>query len=278
MHTKNSDIIFAVGTLFLGGIIGALIENQINSGVKASYLAILVLSITLFVVIAIIKSSLTDQVTNEKNTLQAIKNIDKSLGLKVAYQELKKIGQGAGDNEDLLANLMRNADFEILEIGRGEVHEREENPDLAAPAIRQEYYDSIIKRVETQVAKGTRFVYKRIYQTPLAGGNLHSLGDKIFVNHCKQMLMLNKDNGIQAYVKRTRLTFPIAFLIIDRQHLVISIDAFHHKENSIQRYMKGELIISDPKQELIKVFLTEWEQIENSPYTQTISLDEFNVG
>ncbi len=275
MQKKWSGIVFAIGSFLLGSIIGALTENQLNSGVNPAYLAILVLSIALFTIIVIVKTSISEQMEREQNTITAIQNIEKRFGLKVTYQELKKVGQGAGDEDDKLATLMRNANFEILEIGLSDVHDHKDNPDLAVSEIRQRYYDSIIERVETQISKGAKFTYKRICQFPRSGRTLRTLKDTIFVEHCKKMVSLNHNKGIQSYVKRSRVSLPIAFIIIDRQHLVVSIDTFRYKGGNNERFMKGELIISDPQQELISVFMNEFDTVENSPNTHTVSLDEF---
>ena len=116
---------------------------------------------------------------------------------------------------------------------------------------------------------------KRIIQFPHVDGTFRSLGDNVYVDHCKKMVLFNREKGLRSYVKRTLITFPICFMIIDRQYLVISIDEIRHVENTSARHFKGEIIICDPQQELISVFLSEWEKIENSPYTKTISIEEF---
>lgn len=276
MRVKMTETVFAISTFLLGGVIGAIVENQLNGGINAAYLAILVLAIALFSVTLMTKSSLASQETHDINTLSAIQDVANRLGLKVSYQELKKIGVRPEDQEDILAKLMREADHEILEVGRSEVHNSKENPDLAPSDVRQAYYDSILKRVESQVAKGISFTYKRICQFPQSGGSFRSLKDEIFINHCQQMILLNNAHkNTQVYVKRTRLVFPISFLIIDRLYLIISVDAFRHYGNTNERYMKGEIHVYDPQQELIKVFLHEWERIENAPDTQTLTEGDF---
>jgi hypothetical protein len=275
MQSRKIQTLISVGSFLLGGVIGAIVQNQLDSGINAAYLVVLVLTITLFIIITMMASSLTDQQISNRDVQSSIQDITNRLGLKVLYQELKKIGKGPDSPEDLLAKLMREAHTEILDVGRGDVHESKVNPDLAPSDVRQAYYDSIIKRVEQQAERGVNFVYKRICQFPQAGGSFRSLSDDIFVNHCKQMILLNNSKNIEAYVKRTRLMFPIAFIIIDRQYLIISVDAFHHKGNTNERYMKGEIVIYDPQQELIKVFLNEWNRIENAPHTQTVTIDDF---
>lgn len=275
MQKKWSDVAFAIGSFLLGSIIGALTENQLNSGINPAYLIILVLSIALFVIIVMIKTSISEQIERVQQTITAIQHIEKRFGLDVSYQELIKIGHGAGDEDDKLAILMRNANFEILEIGLSDVHDHKTPPDLAASEIRQKYYDSIIERVETQTTKGAKFTYKRICQFPRSGRTLRTLKDTIFVEHCKKMVLLNQNKGIQSYVKRSRVSLPIAFIIIDRQHLIVSIDTYHHTGSNNERYMKGELIISDPQKELVSIFMNEFDTIENSPNTHTVSLDEF---
>ena len=82
------------------------------------------------------------------------------------------------------------------------------------------------------------------------------------------MALFNREKGLISYVKRTLITFPICFIIIDRQYLVISVDEIRHDESTSEQHLKGEIIICDPQQELKSVFLSEWEKIENSPYTQ----------
>lgn len=275
MRSRVTEIIFGIGSFFLGGIIGAIIENELTSGFNAAYFAVLILAITLFTVTVIALSASKDQVAHNRKLLHSFAGIEKRLGLKVSYQELKDIGKKNADHDDLLARLMREANYEILEVSRSEVHQPKINPDLPPSEIRLEYYDSIIKRVETQSAKGIDFVYKRIIQFPQANGTFCSLSDNTYVDHCKKMVILQQSKGVRAYVKRTLVISPTSFLIIDRQNLIITLDAIRHLDGVSEQHQKAELIIYDPQQELIQVFLREWDRIENSPYTQTATIDEF---
>jgi len=276
MRSRMIEIVFGTGSFLLGGIIGAIIENELNSGFNAAYFVVLILAIALFTVMVIALSTSKNQVAHSHEVLNSLAGIEKRLGLKVSYQELKDIAQKKPDHDDFLERLMRGANFEILEVSRSEVHQPKVNPDLPPQVMRQEYYDSIINRVETQAAKGIDFLYKRIIQFPYVDGAISSLSDNIYVDHCKKMVMLQRSKGIRAYVKRTLVSFPTSFLIIDRQNLIITLDAIRHVNGNEEQYQKAELLIYDPQQELIQIFLREWDRIENSPYTQSVTYNEFN--
>jgi hypothetical protein len=268
-----AETAFGIGSFLLGGIIGAITEHELSSGISAAYFAVLVLAVALFAIIVMVLSFAKEQDVRDRDVLSALVSIEKRLGLKVSYQQLKDIADGTRD--DILPPLVREANFEILEVNRSDVHEPEVNPDLAVPDLRQKYFDSILKRVETQWAKTGAFTYKRIIQFPQTTGRIRSLGDRIYVDHCKRMVILQQSKGIHCYVKRTLMAFPTSFLIVDRQYLVLALDSICHREGTSQEHQKSEIIISDPQQELVRVFLQEWDKIENSQHTQTVAMDEF---
>lgn len=275
MESALTKTTFSVSSLILGGVIGALINNLSDTGFTPVPFLLLILAVVAFAVISLFASSLKEQKNHQKSVLSTVASLEKRLGLKVSYQELKNIG-GKTIEEDILAKLMREAEIEILEVSRSEVHEPKVNVDLGPPELRREYYDSIIKQVENQNMKGVDFNYKRIIQFPLINGNLTSLGDDVYIDHCKKMILLNQSKGIGTYIKRTLLTSPTSFLIIDRKYLIITLDRINYNNSKMEQHQKAEIIIFDPQQELINVFLKEWDTIENSPYTQTIRLDDFN--
>jgi hypothetical protein len=274
MRGRLKDITVGAVVLLLGAIVGAIVEKELNGGFSASLLAVLVLCLAVIAAVTLAVWSSDDLARRIQNVLRSTTAIEKRLGLEVTYQDLRDIGDPKKPAEDILAGIIRQAKMEILEVTRSDVHTQAHNADLPPSPLRKAYYDSILERVRTQSATGVEFSYKQIIQFSDGAMDLHLLGDSIFVDHCRGMLALQAHEGTHTYVKKTSLTFPTAFLLIDREYLVLTIDSVRTTNSKIETHQKAEIVIKDPQQELIKVFLKEWEKIENSPATRAVSASD----
>ncbi len=277
MFERTREIAVGLGTLIIGAIIGVIIEDGINRGFSNSALALLVLCVALFAGTAIWAASAKEQSQRMGTVAQSLRDVEKRLGLQVTLQELRVIGDPGVHQEDHLLSLVKEAEFEILEVNRSAAHEPPQNPEIRREAIklRKEYYETILKRVAVQGAKKGSFTYKRIEQFDTEQGRLSSLQDAVYVDHLRRMMELQRDTRLNIYVKKALLAFPISFMMLDREYLVITFDGVSHVNGEIRFFQKSELIIKDPQRELINVFLREWDRIENSPTTRTANFTDF---
>jgi len=175
MYNKIAQIVFGISSFVIGGLLGAIIQNQIDAGINPLYLIVFVLAISIFAIIFLVFSFLSDEIRRDERLVDSITLLQEQIGLKVYYQELHEVHRKGANQEDILARIMKEAENEVLELGHSEVHDRPVNPDLAPSAVRQIYYDSILQRVEKQSDKGVPFVYKRIIQFPEENSSIVSL-------------------------------------------------------------------------------------------------------
>jgi len=273
IQLEFAEIFYGVGSLLIGGLIGAIIENQLSSGVDPKYLAVLGLGIILAVILIIVFSYWKRQDEHNSNIIEILKTVKNAVGIDVEYQNLKSLG--SKDIIDRAKYIMSSAEIEILEITLIDPFLYDINPDLPSQDLRRNYYQSIVNHLHERKSQNNTIVYKRICQFPKEM-NFDTLRDKIFIAHCKDLAELNRKSGYQCYLKKTLISSPISYSIIDRKYLILSVDEFRQKGEIIVRIPKGELIIYDPQRQIIDVFLSEWRRIENSHHTQTLTIDEFN--
>jgi hypothetical protein len=143
--------------------------------------------------------------------------------------------------------------------------------------LRIKHYDALLKQVVDQSVRNTQFIYKRICQFNPPESTFQDIDDQVFIKHCRAMLAIKESEGKRVYLKRTALAYPLTFLIVDRSHIVLHITGVRRVNNRSESYLKGEIIIHDPQQELIEVFLAEWELLDNANSTIAIDSKELDV-
>lgn len=269
----TSEIIAGLVSLLLGGVVGAIIQDQLTNQIKWEYLTIGILSMTFIAIIALIRTSIHHQAIRYSELLKALKNIDEAVGLTVNYQDLKAIGKT--DQIDYAKQLLQKAQERVLVLDRADPFIKSINPDLPGQELRRQYYSSILSHVREQADRGNKMLYIRICQFDKQV-KFKSLKDRIFVDHCKEMILLSQ-KYYRVHIKQTILKSPMSFIIIDQNYLIVSIDRIGYQNGKPEHHSTGELIIYDPQQRLVKVFEDEWHRIEHSPQTAEVTLDDFST-
>ena len=164
---------------------------------------------------------------------------------------------------------MVNAQSEILILDYNDIQVKRDDYSINEK-LREEYFDQLLRKVEEQTNKGTPFIYKRICQFNPPTNSFQILDDPIFINHCLKMTTSESNKGHRVYLKRTAVFYPMTFKIIDRKYLILHITGVNRQGKKLLPFLKGELIIYDPQQELIDVFLKAWEHVENAPETVSV--------
>lgn len=203
--------------------------------------------------------------------LESIETLRRQVGLHVAIQLLQQVNELQSVNDDLVIQAVQRAKTEILVLdllsSTGVRPDIEMRKDLMV-----NHLDSILTRVRESVPG---ISYRRICQVdaidsknvlPFAG-----VQDSAFIEHCVEMCRM-KAEGQQVVLRVTRKTYPYKFVIIDHEILVLQLHHLGDDTDSDEQRIWCELIIADPKQELMPAFLKMWQSIEDDPETRTISL------
>jgi len=205
--------------------------------------------------------------------LESIETLRRQVGLHVAIQLLQQVNELKSAQEDLVIQAVEQAKSEILVLdllsSSGVRPDIEMRKDLMV-----NHLDTILRRVRESVPG---ISYRRICQVdgvdsknvlPFAG-----VQDNAFIEHCVQMCHM-RAAGKEVVLRVTRKTYPYKFVIIDQETLVLQLHHLEDDKKGEEQRIWCELIIADPKQELMPVFLRMWRSIEDDPETRTISLQQ----
>lgn len=265
-----NEIAYAISSLVLGALLGAVIENRLSSGFKPIDIALIALLLALAAILVFLYTYFRrDQITidfMEKH----LKRMESRIGLHVSYQDISVV---SGTKQDLLVDIVNNAQTEILVLEVEDQYLFPKKGHVTSEAATA-YFRVLLDRVDEQTSKGVPFVYKRMVQFREPETKFSDLRGDAYLDHCREIARRAPLVNNRVYLKRTRYTNPVAFKLIDREYLVLHIAGVDQLTEQKANYLKGEIIIHDPRKELIQIFLREWDAIENSSYTRTISESE----
>ena len=183
----------------------------------------------------------------EKRLAEAVERIrtELALALSVRFQRISDLNDDANNaGEDYLTQLMRNAKKSvwIVDLISDGKHV---NDVRLKKELRQAYYDTLIRKADTN----PDFEYTRICQFPDAVMTFASLADDVFVDHCRQMQ--KRKNHKFSLKRTTRVLYPTTFGIVDGESIYLDLAP---SPDATDAHLRGELIIEDHKQEIIKPF------------------------
>jgi hypothetical protein len=111
--------------------------------------------------------------------------------------------------------------------------------------------------------------YTRICQVDDVEAPFANAKTQAMIDHCRTMYELKARKEADTVVKVSRKKFPYKFIVIDRESIVLQLE--NVEENNDDMLIWGELLITDPRKELIDVFLQLWKDIDNDPSTKSVS-------
>jgi hypothetical protein len=201
---------------------------------------------------------------NRTDILSALDAFSRDLNLQVRCQMLAQVNEYTSPTQDMVVQAFREARQEILVLDQ--LSARGARPDAN---MRREvmawHLDAI---VDTVRSRGIR--YRRYCQTddpdqpfgPIEDGAAPGT-DSPFAAHCLDMCDL-KAQSKDVSLRAAPHVFPYKFVIVDKSVLILQLQELHD-ENAGTDTMRTicELVIHDPRQELIGHFLQMWRRIES---------------
>jgi hypothetical protein len=95
---------------------------------------------------------------------------------------------------------------------------------------------------------------------------------EVMLDHLQKMFLLRTEDRHRVSVKVARKQFPYKFIIIDRRSIVLQLQQYDEiGENLI---IWGEIVFTHASDELLKIFLEVWHDIEDDMGTRPVTWDE----
>lgn len=255
-------VVLTLASAFAGAILGAVVQNEISGPRRLIDMAIGLLCLTVIGLAAAV-------VAMSRSTQQSVEDLFKVLDITVRCQMLKDVNEYRSPGDDLVVRAFQEAQREILVLDR--VTDSGVRPDIAMQSnVMAWHLDAILDRVQKA---GIR--YRRYCQVPdtadpfpFATGESHS--ENTFARHCVKMGEMHTA-GMDVSLRVTPTNFPYKFLIIDRKVLILQLQELRETdENEREPRTMCELVVSDPRGQLIQHFLGMWIQLEGHPHTRSL--------
>ncbi len=268
----GSEAIYVIILLLGGSVAGVFVNDFFKSELTLTFLILFILVLAQIGTLIYVRRHLSQDSSEVSGITSTLQRLEEHIGVEVKYQEPSDLNNSSGI--DYVRDLISKAEEEILVLDYNDQSMPRYDYSLGTD-IRVKHYEALINRANEQTSRGIAFVYKRICQFNPPEMAFKDMSDEVFVKHCKLMCELQHNEEKRVFLKRTIVAYPLTFILVDRSNLVLHVVAVKRVSNQLQSYLRGEIIINGP-QELVNVFVREWEQIENSHYTVAVSPDEFS--
>jgi hypothetical protein len=292
--SKHSKTALAIASALVGAVMGAVVQDILNSDFRflTAIAAVLSLGIvgllvgqaafadshraaneqvvagTQAVLVEARKSRLEQQEELRRIAGDLAKNMTSlasQFGLRVERLLLADVNAMASLDEDQSAQLILSAQEElcILDILSDEGRWPDEAMDEQHAA---DYFGELMKHIRESSPPVS---YKRIVQVVDPKSSLLGAKNARFIEHCYAMLELRRLRGRRVSLRVARRRFPFKFMLIDRSRLVLQLQEYDGGSAALKIW--GEILISDPNRDLIAIFREIWEQVDDDAETRTVT-------
>ncbi|MFI5897697.1 hypothetical protein ACIA5D_47190 [Actinoplanes sp. NPDC051513] len=258
---QTSLVVLTLASAFAGAILGAVVQNQITGPRRLTEMVIGLLCLTVIGLSAAV-------VAMSRSTQRSVEDLFKVMDITVRCQMLKDVNQYRTPGDDLVVRAFQDAQREILVLDR--VTESGVRPDMAMQSnVMAWHLDAILDRVEKAGIRYRRYLQVPDTDAPFdEAGEAHS--ENTFAGHCVKMCEMHSA-GRDVSLRVTPTSFPYKFLIIDRNVLILQLQELRETdENEREPRTMCELVISDPRGQLIQHFLGMWIQLEGHHRTRSL--------
>ena len=255
---QASLVVLTLASAFAGAILGAVVQNEISGPRRLGEMAVGLLCLTVIGLSAAI-------VAMSRSTQQSVEDLFKVLDITVRAQMLKDVNRYRSPSEDLVVRAFQDAQREVLVLDR--VTTSGVRPDVQMQdKVMAWHLDAILDRVGKAGIRYRRYCQVPDTAAPFAfDAEEPSQSENTFARHCVKMSEMHSE-GVDVSLRVTPTNFPYKFLIIDRKVLILQLQELRDAE---PRTM-CELVISDPRGQLIQHFLGMWIQLEGHPQTRSL--------
>jgi hypothetical protein len=259
---QSALVVLTLSSAFAGAILGAVVQNEITGPRRLLDMVVLLLCLTVIGLAAAV-------VAMSRSTQRSVDDLFKVLDITVRCQMVKDANRYRSPSDDMVVRAFQEAQREILVLDR--VTDSGVRPDTGMQSnVMAWHLDAILDRVEKAGIRYRRYcqVPDTASPFPFATGQSHS--ENTFARHCVRMGEMNSA-GRDVSLRVTPTSFPYKFLIIDRKVLILQLQELcETDENEREPRTMCELVISDPRGQLIQHFLGMWVQLEGHHRTRSL--------
>ncbi len=262
---RASVVILTLASALAGAILGAVVQNEMTGPRRPLEMAVGLLGLTVIGLTAAV-------VAMSRSTQHSVEGLSQVLDITVRCQMLDAVNMYRSPSDDLVVRAFQEAQREILVLDQ--VTDEGVRPDVRMPTrVMAWHLDAILDRV---TKAGIR--YRRYCQVPdtarefgfAADDHQGPLSENAFAQHCVKMCEMHAA-GKDVSLRLTPTTFPYKFLIVDRKILILQLQELHETDDDTKEPRTiCELVISDPRGQLIQHFLAMWIQLEGHHRTRSL--------
>lgn len=255
---QTSLILLTLASAFAGSILGAVVQNEISGPHRLLEMVVGLLCLTVIGLSAAV-------VAMSRSTQQSVEDLFEVLDITVRAQMLKDVNRYRAASEDLVVRAFQDAQREVLVLDR--VTSSGVRPDVQMQSnVMAWHLDAILDRVGKEGIRYRRYCQVPDTAAPFAFVNEPpSESGGTFARHCVKMSEMHAA-GMDVSLRVTPTNFPYKFVIIDRKVLILQLQELHEGEPRTI----CELVISDPRGQLIQHFLGMWIQLEGDHQTRSL--------
>jgi hypothetical protein len=286
----------AVACVVLGFVLGSVLEPEAPlAWTFASLVTIMLVVALVTAVLALARQSKTLRVTQQEilqNTLslaaetsaastklvsalerigqQVIssqKELRRQVGFQVEYQLVRDLNKRQTIEGDIVVKAILGAKSEIFILDH--LSRSGRRPDSS---IRPDLMEAHLRVLADHVRKGGPMIsYKRLCQVEDVSAPFRGVADQAFVDHCREMYQMREEVGARVTLRVTRRRCPYKFMIIDHRVMILSL---HSLTRDDEPESWCEILITDPQQDLVRIFLEIWDHMEDDAVTRNVSRAE----
>ncbi|GAA0496491.1 hypothetical protein Ade02nite_17070 [Paractinoplanes deccanensis] len=259
---RTSVVVLTLASAFAGAILGAVVQNEINGPRRPLEMAVGLLGLTVIGLSAAV-------VAMTRSTQHAVEGLSQILDITVRCQMLQDVNRYRAPGDDLVVRAFQEAEREILVLDR--VTDEGVRPDVQMQSnVMAWHLDAILDRVEKAGIRYRRYCQVPDTSKPFGGDQPGLQAENTFVRHCLRMCEMHAA-GRDVSLRVTPTTFPYKFLIVDRKILILQLQELRETDDGRwEPRTRCELVISDPRGQLIQHFLAMWVELEGHHKTRSL--------
>jgi hypothetical protein len=267
----NADLYVNVAGFVVGTIAGAYLQEAIR-GFAPTHVVLFVVLILQFIWICHLQSHKKSDIKAIRGIHDSIKNLGGKIGLEVYYQEIENLNKKESIDQDRLAQVIKESQQEILILDLNDTEKKRDDTSVNAK-LQSDYFEMILQHSISKASGEKPFIYERICQFSPETAKFSDMNFPAYTDHCYKMASKREEEKhIGIYLRKTKVHYPMTFKIIDRKYLVLHITGMDYSEkDKVRSRLLGEIIIHDPENLLISVFLKAWDVVKNSVETSIVS-------
>ncbi|MFC7528394.1 hypothetical protein [Actinoplanes sp. GCM10030250] len=282
---KRWRIILTVGGALIAAILGAAAQEVLDTNMRMAAAAVVLVGLTAIAsfaaLVALVESrknadvdllaTLRGVAVVQERSMQRlageVATLSRHIGLRVDTMMLSELNTGKSLDHDRTVQLMLTAtrELKILDILMEDGRWPDEVMDRA-------YQDNAFDAFFAVLRRPGGVSYKRIIQVADPAQSLCHAQTPNLIRHCHTILELQSRQGAKASLRVTRQRFPFKFILIDDSAVVLQLQEYG--DSSADLRIWGEVLITDPGNQLIEVFRNIWDEIMDDPSTRTVKVGD----